>query len=218
MIKKILVGVLGILLIPVCVAFTISLYQQLVFVGDNPQNRIYFLLGVGVYLVVHLFFYVPGKLFDAEHKSLDAAVKWVTAGKVQKLNPQATVKEDQVHPNVILTLAPHFFPVYAVLFAFLYFAASLFWEVGSMIRPLLFLMGAGLVFHMVFTAQSLKTRHKKLIGSAYLLSITLIYIFNVAIVTFAMSLLFKVISMKDFLAASCGMTKDIYVDIFRQLF
>jgi len=218
MFKRAIVIILGILLMPVCVSFTLALYEQLAYVGNDAQNRPYFLFGIAAYLFVHIFLYVPDRLYKSEHKGLNAAVKWVSAGKIKKLNPEAKAKEDEIHPNVILILAPHFVPLYAILSVLVYCALSLFWQVASFLKLLMLFMGAGLIFHMAFTAEAFKSRHKSLIGSAYILSLTLIYIFNIIVITFALSLLFNDISMKDFFVSAYKVTAGISASIFRQLF
>jgi hypothetical protein len=80
--------------------------------------------------------------------------------------------------NLLITLAPYFFPLYTVL------VILLRWTVERFVQPLplpnvwLFLVGLTWGFHLCFTVQSLLTRQPDIHEYGRLLSYAVIYLFN----------------------------------------
>ena len=74
------------------------------------------------------------------------------------------------------------------------------------------------MFHLAYTAQSIKEKQPDLIKAGYLFSITFIYIVNIVIVFSIISLLFKEASFFDFLSGFYERSKEFYYSFWRQLF
>ena len=210
----------GVLLLPVAVAVSIVLYRQLISLEDigSPQ-QIYFFYGIIAYSIFHLLIYRPAKLYIFSHELLHAVSSWLFGGKTKQF--QVTDKGGSVtttKSNTFINLAPYLFPIYTILIWLIYFLFSLFHNLERYTGPCLFLIGLSLAFHIIFTAELLKTKQRDLVKSGYLFSISIIYIVNISIVAFALNLIFPSFSFVDFFKSSYQTVGDIYSFLFRQLF
>jgi len=81
--------------------------------------------------------------------------------------------------NVLITLAPYFFPLYTVLLILLYYTLSLFFAVERYSLLWLGLVGFSWGFHFTFTVAALLQRQTDIHHYGRLFSYTLIYGLNV---------------------------------------
>ena len=80
------------------------------------------------------------------------------------------------------------------------------------------LLGLTLAFHVVMTADTLKTRQPDLIKAGYITSAVFIYAMNLVVISGALGLLFHSFSFRSFLNSAYFVSVDIYRTIFKQLF
>jgi hypothetical protein len=81
--------------------------------------------------------------------------------------------------NWFITLAPYFFPFYAMLFMALFFLAHLIWNLSAWMWVLFFLVGLGWSFHVTFTFIILFSVGQPDVKSqGYLFSAVAIYLMN----------------------------------------
>ncbi len=210
----------GVLLLPVAIAVSIALYRQLISLEDigSPQ-QIYFFYGIIAYSIFHLLIYRPAKLYIFSHELLHTVSSWLFGGKTKQF--QITDKGGSVtttKSNTFINLAPYLFPIYAILIWLVYFLFSFFYNLERYRNPFLFLIGLSLAFHIIFSAELLKTKQSDLVKSGYLFSISIIYIVNISIVAFALNLIFPSFSFVDFFKSSYQTVGDIYSFLFRHLF
>lgn len=210
---------LAVLSIPFLISTSYAFYDELGKVYSLDQNQRYFLLGAVVYLVIHIVLFKPNFLYIFGHELTHAFATFISFGKVKSF--KVSKKGGQVKTtktNIFINLAPYFFPTYTIILSLVWVIARKFWQIDDLIYGFLFLIGFSLVFHFIMTVEFLKTKQPDLIKSGYLFSLALIYLVNITVAAFIMSLIFTEVSFKSYLNTSYTVAGDIYVTIFSQLF
>jgi len=207
------------LLIPACVAATAGFYNGILAIKSISGTALIFLLGALAYSSLHLFLFKLDFLYVIGHELLHAAATLVSGGKVRGI--KVSSREGSVQtttPNFFVILAPYLIPGYTVFVALLYFLLSFFIDVSRSTGLFIFLLGFTLMFHLAYTAQSMREKQSDLIKTGYLFSISFIYIANLVIVFSIISFLFKEARFFDFLSFSYERAKEFYYSFWRQLF
>ena len=219
MIKKIFGFLLALFLLPACIAVTINIYNQLSRVHNFSKSQTFFIWGLVAYLLFHIIFYKPDRFYILGHESMHALATLLSGGRVKSIKvSKKGGSTTTTKTNTFIYLAPYFFPVYTIIIALAYFLASFFYDISKWTNLFMFLVGCSLSFHLVLTVDFLKVKQPDLVQSGYLVSLFLIYIVNVSIATYILSLIFYDVSFADFLRSSAMTTKDIYTTVFSQLF
>ena len=211
--------IINILLIPVCIITTISFYEGIFVIQDVSKSGLYFILGALIYSLVHLLLFRLDFLYVFGHESMHAFATFCSGGKSSKM--KVSSKEGSVKtttPNFFVMLAPYLMPIYTVIIAIIYFVLSFFMDVNRYSGIFIFLVGFTLMFHLAYTAESMKGKQSDLIKAGYLSSISFIYIINLVIAFFIMSLFFRDVSFIDFIANVYEKTKFFYYSFWKQLF
>lgn len=219
MITRFLRFILGILLIPFTVGVSVSLYQQLGNVHTVNNYQLFFLYGVGSYIILHLVFYRPVFPYVFGHELMHAVSTWISGGKVKSFKASAKGGEVKTTKfNSFISLSPYCFPLYTVFVALAYSISSLFFDVGGYVLIFIFLVGFTLAFHLVITVDFLKTKQPDLVKTGYILSLTLIYVVNLSILALILSLIFPDISFLEFIQSSFESALNIYSAAVKQFF
>lgn len=211
--------IISIFLIPVCVIVTISFYNGIFTIKDVSESGLYFILGALLYSVMHLLLFRLDFLYVFGHESMHAAATVFSGGKAS--NMKVSSKAGSVKtttPNFFVILAPYLVPLYTVIIAIAYFTLSFFIDVTKYSSIFIFLIGFTLMFHLAYTAESIRDKQSDLIKTGYLSSISFIYIVNIVIVFLIVSLLFKSVSFIDFISSIYVKTKYFYWSFWKQLF
>lgn len=220
MLSKISKFVIGLILIPVVIGITVSFFESLPKIGEttNTGSRI-FLWGVLAYAILHLFIHKPKYIYTFGHEITHVLTTWLCGGGVKSFSAS---KEggavETTKSNFFITLSPYFVPTYTLALSFLYFIIPFFFEVSNLSAIYFFSAGFTLALHLVFTAEVLKIKQPDIIKTGYLFSLVVIYVINLLLVVFVMSLLFKGIRFEDFFYNTYLNSKNIYITIFTQLF
>ena len=177
--------VTGVLLLPVCVAVTMTLLGTLRSIADNstllsPQT-LWLCAGFFLWLAVWFLLPQPIQAYVMAHELTHALWGLMFGAKVRDLNVSSRGGSVRVsRSNLLITLAPYFFPFYTVVVLLLMAVLGLF------VKPLpcpmlwLFLIGLTWGFHVCFTVQSLMVRQPDIQEHGRIFSWALIYIFNLA--------------------------------------
>ena len=216
--KKILRFLLGLVAIPIAIIASKSLYNQLALVSDVSERQLYFLAGIGGYLIIHSLFYKPLYFYVLGHEMSHALFTWFCGGKVRSF--RATLEGGNVtstKSNFLITLGPYFFPIYTVLASCIYGCSSLFSGVNKYIPQFIFLVGFSWAFHVVFTMQFIKTRQPDILKLGAVFSVSLIYVINLAILAFILSLVFTEVSFLEFIKNSFWQTLNFYQYVIKGL-
>lgn len=219
MLIKIFRFIIAILLIPACVAITLSFYNGIAGIKLFSNLGSNFILGALSYSILHLLLFKLDFLYVISHELMHALATLFSGGKVKGM--RVSRKEGSVRtttPNIIVMLAPYLIPAYTILIALLYFILSFFTNVGKFSGYFIFFVGFTLMFHLTYTADSIRGKQSDLIKTGYLFSIAFIYIINLVLVFGIVSLLFRELSFVDFLTSSFEKSKEFYYTFWRQLF
>ena len=204
---------------PVCVIATISFYEGIFSIQDVSKSGLYFILGALMYSIIHLLLFRLDFLYVFGHESMHAFATVCSGGKASKMKVSGkggSVKTTT--PNFFVMLAPYMIPVYTVTIAMVYFILSFFIDITKYSGVFIFLIGFTLMFHLAYTAESIRQKQSDLIKTGYFSSISFIYIVNLVIVFLIMSLFFKDVSFIDFISNIYEKTKFFYWSFWKQLF
>jgi len=210
---------ISILLIPICVIVTLSFYDGIFSIKDVSKSGLYFILGALLYSVMHLLLCRLDFLYVFGHECMHAFATFCSGGKAS--NMKVSGKEGSVKtttPNFFVMLAPYLLPVYTVLVAIAYFILSFSIDITKYSGTFIFLIGFTLMFHLAYTAESMRDKQSDLVKAGYLSSISFIYIVNLIIVFLIISLLFREVSFIDFISKVYVKTKFFYYSFWKQLF
>jgi len=175
---------IGILLLPVCAAVTLTLAGLF---GDLDPSAFGgglagwaliggFLFWVFVYLVMTR----PVRTYVLAHELTHALWGYLMGAGVSKLKVSAKGGSVQVSKNnVFITLAPYFFPFYTVCVLLLYGLLTLFWDLSCYEPFWLALVGLTWGFHVTFTVSMLMQHQSDIARYGRIFSYTLIYLLNV---------------------------------------
>lgn len=175
----------GLLLVPVCVALSRTVWQLVVAI--QPQNLSHFppaaialCSGFTIWLLVYFFLPAPVRTYVLAHELTHAL--WgllmgarVSGMKVAKDKGSVTLSKT----NFLITLAPYFFPLYTVIVIALYYITSIFYPVEPYFIWWLALVGFSWGFHLTFTISSLAQHQTDIQEYGYVFSYVIIYLFNV---------------------------------------
>jgi len=212
--------VVGVILLPVAIAISIALFKQMGKVYSvSYSGSQFFLWGIVAYVGIHLFLFKPQYLYTLGHETTHVLSTWLCGGKVTSFKVSkeggavTTTKK-----NFFIALSPYFVPFYTLLVSGFYFLGSLVYNLSYLSSYFVFLIGFTLAFHIVSTVEVMRKEQPDILNTGYIFSVTFIYIVNIILVAFIVSLLFSEVSFEEFFRSSWNISGGIYVKIFRQLF
>jgi len=220
MFKKILRILIGAVCLPLAVTVSKSFYGQLSGITLlDLQDQRYFLWGVACYIILHLFFFKPNYIYNLGHEVVHVLSTWLSFGKAKNLKVSEKGGSVQTtKSNFFISISPYFIPIYTVILCLAYFIVSRFGDVSGAVPYIIFFIGFTLTMHIVLTVDALKVSQPDLIKTGYLFSLSFIYVINIIVAAFVISLIFTGFSFVEFFVNFYIQTKDMYVEIFRQLF
>lgn len=219
MLLRIIKVLIGILLLPVTLAVTLAFSGQLSQIQEFQGLAGYFLKGVIIYLIMHLILYKPNYFYVLGHEIAHALATLVCGGRVSSFSASGrgggvlTTKS-----NFFIALFPYFFPSYTIFFWLVYLLLSVFRDVSAYVPHFLFLVGFSLTLHLVMTIDALKVKQSDIFKTGYLFSVSLIYILNILLVSFILSLVFKDFIFSSFFHSTLQRAGDVYYGIYEYLF
>lgn len=216
---RILRFIISIILVPVCIIVTISFYNGILSINAVSESGLYFILGSLLYSMMHLLLFKLNFLYVLGHEVMHALATLFSGGKVKEIKVSGKAGSvKSTTPNFFVILAPYLVPIYTVLVALIYFIMS-FYVVATKYLPIfIFFVGFTLMFHLAYTAESIRDKQSDLIKAGYFSSISFIYIFNLILVYLIISLLFTEASFIEFIGETYTRTRSFYYSFWRQLF
>ena len=180
----------GLFLLPVCLGTTFALWQVLQ-VGVRADTVIVaFLAGAGCWLVIFALLPKPMWVYVVGHELTHALWAWLFGGRVKKF--KATSQGGHVvvtKTNFLITLAPYFFPLYAILVVLVFVVGQWFWN-WQPYRPFFhLLLGAAYAFHLTLTVYILRTEQTDITSQGAFFSAIIIWLGNVLVLLIGLPLL-----------------------------
>lgn len=187
---------LAILLLPVCAALTLTVWHLAHTLMsdsrslDNPAV-VAFCVGYGLWLMVFLCLPKPMRTYVLGHELTHALWALMMGARVSGLRVRKTGGQVQTSKsNWLITLAPYFFPFYAMLFIAMFFLAHAIWNLGAYMWILFLLVGLGWSFHVTFTLMMLLgVRQPDVQSQGVLFSAVAIYCMNLLTIALTATLL-----------------------------
>lgn len=191
--NKLIKWFIGLLLLPLTAAISLTFAKQLQADLDIHQLDLttwWFIGGFVIWLILYFLLPRPMWTYVLGHECTHALWGLLMGAKVSRLKVgQQGGSVTLTKSNVLITLAPYFFPFYTVLTLAAYLLAGL-WIDMSLYRPFWYaVFGLTWAFHLTFTLSILAIRQPDIHEHGRLFSYVLIYIINLATATALMNLL-----------------------------
>ena len=176
----------GLLLLPVCVAATQTLMALAAAVRPEstaflPPSTLALGGGYVLWLVMYYTLPKPFRTYVLAHELTHAL--WGTMMGARVLRMSVSKSRGSVtltKNNFLITLAPYFFPLYTVLLVVGYYVLGAFFDIARYNLVWLALVGFTWGFHFTFTIGSLMQHQSDIHLYGRVFSYAVIYLFNVA--------------------------------------
>jgi hypothetical protein len=169
--------------------------QEFNLVEKNLQS--YFWWGIASFVISYLFIYQFGRFYQKGQKILTAIFKFFSP---------------------LVKVAPYLLPVYTIIIFCLYPLFNLIFNSEKVTGYFLFFAGFSLALHLVFSARLLRLRQGDFLKSNYIFSFSFIYLVNLILVSFILSLILAKFSFIEFFNASFQGARDILDAVLKQIF
>lgn len=190
MVPRVLRFTAGILLIPLCVAVSLTVAGLLQSVQPESAGTVppaVWALGGGFLAWLFLYFVLPRpvRTYILAHELTHAL--WgslmgakVFGMKISRERGSVTLSKT----NFLVTLAPYFFPLYTVVIILGYYILAIFFEVERYHLWWLALVGLTWGFHLTFTISTLAQHQTDIRECGYVFSYATIYLLNAVGIAF----------------------------------
>lgn len=182
--------IVAILLLPVCLAAGMTLGRVLHACGGADITLVPIVAGAACWVAIYLLLPKPMWLYVFGHELTHALWVWLFGGRVKKF--KATARGGHVvvdRTNFLISLAPYFFPLYAVIVVATFLAGHMIWGWQNFFVWFHLLVGAAYAFHVTLTAHILKTQQSDITSQGYLFSAVVIFLGNVLVLLLGLPLL-----------------------------
>jgi hypothetical protein len=177
-------SIAGLLLLPLAAAVTRTAWHLLLAMDPAsgyliPLPALALSAGFLAWLAAYRFLPRPVLSYVLAHElthALWAALMGASVSRIRVGRRGGSVSLSK--SNALITLAPYFFPLYAVLVILAYYVLSLFFDLRPYTLLWLALTGFAWGFHVTFTLQCLWEGQSDISVYGRLFSYTLIYLFN----------------------------------------
>ncbi|MDD2679854.1 MAG: hypothetical protein PHO03_03525 [Candidatus Omnitrophica bacterium] len=187
--------ILGICLLPFVYSFSVAFLSQIAYIDVSLQN--YFWVGVITLVLVYLFIWEPAVVYERGHRLVEIIFSFF----------QPLVK-----------FAPYLLPVYTIVLFILYLFLSIFIQDKWLIEWAMFFFGLSIALHLVFAAQSIRSKKGDLLKSNYIFGFSFMYIISLGLVALFLNFIFKEFSFVNFSNSAYSIASSIFNAVFSQLF
>ena len=168
--------------------------------------EISFLAGFIAYLLVHFLLYKPVFAHVMAHELTHMLWATLFGGKTQSLHVSKTGGKVLISKtNFLISLAPYFFPLYAMAATLIYYITKDEFRVY-----VAFFVGVALSFHIALTLFSLTTKQSDLHqDSNVVFSLAFVYLMNIIVIALILTVVTQSIGVKDFLGFLLNIFKGV---------
>lgn len=182
--------IVALLLLPLCVGGGMTLLRVLTQTGDAVTFWVAAVGGAACWLVIFLLLPKPMWVYVFGHELTHAVWTWLFWGRVKKF--KVTSKGGHVvidKTNFLISLAPYFFPIYAVLVIVVFLLGDLIWNWTAHRVWFHFCLGVAYAFHLTLTVHILQTRQTDITSQGYLFSAVVVFLGNLSVLLVGVPLL-----------------------------
>ncbi len=177
-------------LLPVCVGAGQALWMVIRASGSADTTWVPMLAGAACWLAVFLLLPKPMWIYVFGHELTHALWTWLCWGRVKRFKASASGGHVVVSKtNFLITLAPYFFPLYAVLVILAFVLGHLLWNWTHLLVWFHLLLGVAYAFHVTLTWQVLQTRQTDITSQGWLFSAVVVFLGNVGVLLVGIPLL-----------------------------
>ena len=147
---------LALVLLPTLCFTLVETGGILVRVLGNFKAALSFILGAGIYALIHYGWYDFSRMYVFMHEMTHALAALCCGSRIKDVcvgRESGYVKMDKT--NVFIVLAPYFVPGYVLLVVFGYIVGDLFVDLAPYRQVFLFLIGSFTSFHFIQTFKTL---------------------------------------------------------------
>lgn len=181
---------IAVLLLPACAGMALALGHVARVCGNADVTWVPFLAGVACWCVIFFLLPKPMWIYVFGHELTHALWTWLCGGKVKKMKVTSNGGHVIVtKTNFLITLAPYFFPLYAVGVIAIFGAGHWFWGWQEFMVYFDMLLGAAYAFHVTLTFHTLQTQQSDVTSQGYLFSAVVIYLGNAGLLLVGIPLL-----------------------------
>lgn len=144
----------------------------------------FFALGALLWLITFFGLPRPVLLYVFGHELTHAVWVWLMGGRVSEFKVRLSGGHILTNKsNVLIALAPYFYPIYSVLVIVLYALGWLFWDMAPYTRWLFLALGVTWSFHISFTLWMIPKGQSDLSHHGTFFSLVVIYLANLGLLT-----------------------------------
>jgi len=183
---------IALLLLPVCVSGGLTLLRAIQSAGAADTAWVPVMTGAVSWLAIYTLLPKPMWVYVFGHEFTHAIWTWLFGGSVKGMKVSASGGHVYVtKDNFLITLAPYFFPLYALSVACLYVLGNRLWGWSGAVPLGAFhiLLGAAYAFHITLTWHILQTRQPDITSQGRLFSAVIIFLGNLLVLLMAVPLL-----------------------------
>ncbi len=210
--------IIALLLLPACLGAVKALWLVLAATGQATTVWVAAGSGVAAWLVIYWMLPKPMWVYVFGHELTHVLWTWLFGGGVRKF--KVTAKGGHVivtKNNFLISLAPYFFPLYAILVVLVYVAGQLVWNWSPYVAIFHVLLGSAYAFHVTLTSHILQTRQSDITQHGYLFSAVVIFLGNISLLLLGVPLLTGSVSLPSALVFWQASTLEILLAL-RRLF
>lgn len=182
---------------PLCYAMLVTAIKVTRATFSDDLFWVMVVAGAACWFVVYLMLPRPMWIYVLGHELTHVLWTWLFGGRVKKF--KATSKGGAVtisKSNFLISLAPYFFPLYAVLVLAGWLIGDWLWDWHALRVYFHLLLGASYAFHITLTAHVLGGEQSDLAAHGYFFSLVIIFLGNVTIMILALAGLTDCVSLK----------------------
>jgi hypothetical protein len=181
---------LAVLLLPLCVGATEALGRVLQATGGADTVWVPLLAGVACWLVIYLLLPKPMWLYVAGHELTHVLWTWLFAGRVRRIKVSSAGGHVVINKNnFLITLAPYFFPFYAVAVIAVFGIGHGLAGWRHFLPWFHLVLGAAYAFHVTLTLHVLRTRQPDIVQQGYFFSAVVIWLGNAVVLLLSLPLI-----------------------------
>jgi len=173
-----------------------------------------FALGFIAYLMIHFLLYKPVFMHVMAHEITHALWALPFGGRTKKLEVSKEGGRVLISKsNFLISLAPYFFPLYALFFTLIFFIAD------QKYRAIVaFFVGASLSFHIALTLFSLRSNQSDFhADSNIVFSLTFIYFMNILVIAGILAILSPKVRYVPFLINTFKGSYGVIIAVARKI-
>lgn len=207
---------IAVALLPVCVGAGRALWLVIRASGSADTTWVPFLAGAGCWGAIFLLLPKPMWIYVFGHELTHALWTWLFGGRVKRFKASSNGGHVVVSKtNFLITLAPYFFPLYAVLVIVGFLLGHLIWDWSPFLAWFHLLLGAAYAFHVTLTWNILQTRQTDITSQGRLFSAAVIFLGNVGVLLLGIPWLTAEVDLLTALGWWLKCTGDVLVRLGR---